>query len=56
LYANAHRGKVKKTIHQAFPLQTVEEELRPIPSKGWAGDDPQGLRVIDELHPIQQMR
>jgi hypothetical protein len=33
--ANAHRGKVKKTIHQALPLQMVEDELRPICSKGW---------------------
>jgi Putative transposase len=28
LYANAHRGKVKKTIRQGFPHQMVEEELR----------------------------
>jgi len=35
LYANAHRGKIK-THHEAFPLRMVEEELRPIPSKGWA--------------------
>jgi len=31
LYANAHRGKVKKASLAAF-----EEELRRIPSKGWA--------------------
>jgi hypothetical protein len=36
LCANAHRGKVKKTIYQAYPLQMVDEELRPIPSKGCA--------------------
>ncbi|MDD8030541.1 MAG: transposase [Acidobacteriota bacterium] len=36
LYANAHRGKVKKTTHQAFPLQMVEKELQLILSKGWA--------------------
>jgi hypothetical protein len=35
LYANAHRGKVKKATLEAFPLRLVEE-LRPIPSKGWA--------------------
>jgi hypothetical protein len=33
LYANAHRGKVKKAS-LAFPLRMVEEEPRPIPSKG----------------------
>ena len=36
LYANAHRGKVKKASQEAFPLRMAEEELRPIPSKGWA--------------------
>ena len=25
LYANAHRGKVKKASHEAFPLRMVEE-------------------------------
>jgi len=36
LYANAHRGKVRKASLGPLPLQMVEEELRPIPSKGWA--------------------
>ena len=36
LYANAHRGKVKKASLEAFPLRIVEEEPRRIPSKGWA--------------------
>jgi hypothetical protein len=36
LYANAHRGKVRKASLAAFPLRIVEEELRRIPSKGWA--------------------
>jgi excinuclease UvrABC nuclease subunit len=35
-YANAHRGKVKKASHEAFPLRMVEEELRRLPVKGWA--------------------
>jgi hypothetical protein len=35
LYANAHRGKIKAR-HEVFPLRMVEEELQPIPSKGWA--------------------
>jgi hypothetical protein len=29
LYANAHRGKVKKAIHGAFPLRIMGEELWP---------------------------
>ncbi|MBM3298115.1 MAG: transposase [Candidatus Aminicenantes bacterium] len=36
LYANAHRGKVKKASLEAAPLRIVEEEMRRIPSKGWA--------------------
>jgi len=36
LYANAHRGKVRKASLAAFPLRIVEEELRRVPSKGWA--------------------
>jgi len=35
LYANAHRGKVKKASLGPFPLRMVED-LQPIPSKGWA--------------------
>jgi len=35
LYSNAHREKVKKASLEAFPLR-MEEELRPILSKGWA--------------------
>jgi len=35
LYANAHRGKVRKAS-LASPLRIVEEELKPVPSKGWA--------------------
>ena len=34
LYANAYRGKVKKASLAAFPLLIVEDELRPIPSRG----------------------
>jgi hypothetical protein len=47
LYANAHRGKIKAR-HQAFPLQMVEEELRPIPSKGWA----EMIRKVYEVDPM----
>ena len=36
LYANAHRGKVRKASLTHLPLRIVEEELRRLPSKGWA--------------------
>jgi hypothetical protein len=48
LYANAHRGKVKKASRQAFPLRTVEEELWPIPSWGWA----EMIRKVYEVDPL----
>jgi len=48
LYANAHRGKVKKASHQAFPLLIMEEELRPIPSRGWA----EMIRKVYEVDPM----
>jgi hypothetical protein len=36
LYANAHRGKVRKAAQNPLVLRLVEEDLRRIPSKGWA--------------------
>jgi len=48
LYANAHRGKVKKASLEAFPLRMVEEELRPIPSNGWA----EMIRKVYEVDPM----
>ena len=36
LYANAHRGNVRKAGRNPFALRMVEEELKPVPSKGWA--------------------
>ena len=36
LYANAHRGKVKKASLSPSVLRLVEEDLKRIPSKGWA--------------------
>jgi hypothetical protein len=36
LYANAHRGKVRKTRLASSPLRIVEEELLHFPAKGWA--------------------
>ena len=47
LYANAHRGKIKAR-HVAFPLRMVDEELRPVPSKGWA----EMIRKVYEVGPM----
>ena len=48
LYAKAHRGKIKKASLEAFPLRMVEEELRPIPAKGWA----EMIRKVYEIDPM----
>ena len=48
LYANAHRGKVKKASLAAFPIRLVEQELKPIPSKGWA----EMIRKVYEVDPM----
>ena len=47
LYANAHRGKIKKASHEAFPFR-MEEELRHIPAKGWA----EMIRKVYEVDPL----
>ncbi|MFZ2054034.1 MAG: transposase [Candidatus Aminicenantales bacterium] len=49
LYANAHRGKVRKASLGPFPLRIVEEEIRPIPAKGWA----EMIRKVYEVNPTQ---
>jgi hypothetical protein len=33
LYANAHRGKLRKANSAVVPLRIVEEELRRVPAK-----------------------
>ena len=48
LYANAHRGKVKKASLRPFPLRIGEDELRPIPAKGWA----EMIRKVYEVDPM----
>ena len=48
LYANAHRGRVKKASLEAFPLQMVEDELRRQPAKGWA----EIIRKVYEVDPL----
>ena len=47
LYANAHRGKIRKASLQAFPLRREEEPRRP-PSKGWA----EMIRKVYEVDPL----
>jgi len=47
LYANAHRGKVKKASLGPFSLR-MEEELRPVPSRGWA----EMIRKVYEVDPM----
>jgi hypothetical protein len=48
LYANAHRGKIRKEALAAVPLLIMEEKLRPIPSKGWA----EMIRKVYEVDPM----
>jgi hypothetical protein len=48
LYANAHRGKVKKASLSPSVFRTVEEELRRLPSKGWAAM----IRKVYEVDPM----
>jgi len=48
LYANAHRGKVKKASLSPSALRVVEDELRRLPSKGWAAM----IRKVYEVDPM----
>ena len=48
LYANAHRGKLRKASLGPFPLRIVEEELRRLPAKGWA----EMIRKVYEVDPM----
>jgi ribosomal protein S27E len=48
LYANAHRGKVRKAARVPALLGMVEEEPRPVPSKGWA----EMIRKVYEVDPM----
>ena len=45
LYANAHRGKVRKASRVPVALGMIEEELPRVPSKGWAelADNPPAI-------------
>jgi hypothetical protein len=48
LYANAHRGKVRKAGRNPFLLRLVEQEEKRIPSKGWAAM----IRKVYEVDPM----
>jgi hypothetical protein len=48
LYANAHRGKVRKARLNPLLLRMAEEEVRRIPSKGWA----EMIRKVYEVNPM----
>jgi ribosomal protein S27E len=48
LYANAHRGKVRKASVLPFVLRMAGEEAKPIPSKGWA----EMIRKVYEVDPM----
>jgi len=48
LYANAHRGMIKKASLGFFPLPIVEGELRRLPAKGWA----EMIRKVYEVDPM----
>jgi hypothetical protein len=61
LYANAHRGKVRKASVSPLVLRMAEEELKPVPSKGWAAlirKPHRGLRsaaMIRKVYEIDPM-
>jgi ribosomal protein S27E len=48
LYANAHRGKVRKAGHVPVALGMLEEELPRVSSKGWA----EMIRKVYEVDPL----
>ena len=48
LYANAHRGKVRKASLSPLVLRMAEQEEKCIPSKGWA----EMIRKVYEVDPM----
>jgi hypothetical protein len=48
LYANAHRGKVRKASVSPLVLRMPEQEEKCIPSKGWA----EMIRKVYEVDPM----
>jgi hypothetical protein len=58
LYANAHRGKVRKANRVPVALGMIGEEPRPVPSKGWAALAPKrriGLRSAEMIRKIYEV-
>ena len=48
LYANAHRGKMRKTGHDPLHPSIIEDEALFVPSKGWA----EMIRKVYEIDPL----
>ena len=48
LYANAHRGKVRKASRVPVALGMIEEELPRVPSNSWA----EMIRKVYEVDPL----
>ena len=48
LYANAHRGKVRKAGQSPFALRLAEADAPAVPSKGWAAM----VRKVYEVDPM----
>ena len=48
LYANAHRGKVRKSEEGRHKLLIIEEECPRIPRRGWAAM----IRKVYEVNPL----
>jgi hypothetical protein len=48
LYANAHRGKVRKSEEAGGKLVIIEEECPRIPRRGWA----EMIRKVYEVNPL----
>jgi hypothetical protein len=48
LYANAHRGKIRKASRFPVALGMIEEDPPPIASKGWA----EIIRKVYEVDPL----
>ena len=48
LYANAHRGKVRKAQPDKHPFILIEEERARVPRRGWA----EMIRKVYEVDPL----
>jgi hypothetical protein len=48
LYANAHRGKVRKSEEAAGKLVIIEEEVQRVPRRSWA----EMIRKVYEVNPL----